>query len=278
MSSPPRRLYWLGNAAKMTIIDEILARFPGPQPAFIFDYGCGEGGDWPDILAAYPHLRLVGYEPYGPSAEKARHRLQGARAEILTGDDAMAALSMSADVIVSFSVFEHVVDRNSFLRHARRILAADGIFFLNYDDGHFRYQIDLGYPANWLERIRSVLRTVISGPLAVLGFPSHYQRRVLADDADRLAVQNGFDIERVDYANIDNFKNLAKTIPETKSQDFSRLWIETEHRLNKGFKEKLSSERFGDDTNLWHIMSSRTLVLRPARSAATSVASGPAGT
>lgn len=271
MSSVVPRLYWLGNAAKMAIIDEILTRFPGPQPVVIFDYGCGAGGDWPDILAAYPHLRLVGYEPYGPSAEKARHRLQGVQAEILTGDDAMVALSISADVIVSFSVFEHVVDRGSFLGHARRILAPDGIFFLNYDDGHFRYQIDLGYPANWLERIRSALRTIVSGPLAALGFPSHYQRRVPARDADRLVVQSGFDIERVDYANVDNFKSLVKTIPENKRQDFSRLWIETEYELNRHFREKLSSEHFGDDTNLWQVMSSRTLVLRPARLAALAI-------
>jgi SAM-dependent methyltransferase len=229
MSSSPPRLYWLGNAAKMTIIDEILKRFPGPQPVVIFDYGCGAGGDWPDILSAYPHFRLIGYEPHGPSAAEARRRLLGARAEISV-DDAVATLSFSADVIVSFSVFEHVIDRNGFLRHARRLLAPDGIFFLNYDDGHFRYRVDLGYPAGWLERIRSALRTIVSGPLAALGFPSRYQRRVLAADADRLVLQNGFDIERIDYANIDDFKNLAKTIPEDKRQDFSRLWIERRYR------------------------------------------------
>ncbi|TKT72412.1 class I SAM-dependent methyltransferase [Afipia massiliensis] len=264
MSSSPPRLYWLGNAAKMTIIDEILRRFPGPQPVVIFDYGCGAGGDWPDILSAHPHFRLIGYEPHGPSAAEARRRLQGARAEVWM-DDAVAILSFSADVIVSFSVFEHVIDRNGFLRHARRLMAPDGIFFLNYDDGHFRYRVDLGYPAGWLERIRSALRTIVSGPLAALGFPSRYQRRVLARDVDRLILQNGFKIERIDYSNIDDFKNLAKTIPEEKRQDFSRLWIETEHKLNEYFRVRLPSERFGDDTNLWQAMSSRTLVLRSAQ-------------
>jgi SAM-dependent methyltransferase len=265
MSSAAPRLYWLGNAAKMTIIDEILARFPGPQPAIIFDYGCGAGGDWPDILSAYPHFHLIGYEPHGPSAAEAQRRLQGS-AEIWTGD-AIAKLSFSADVIVSFSVFEHVVDRNDFLVHARRLLASDGIFFLNYDDGHFRYRIDLGYPAGWPERIRSALRTMVSGPLAALGFPSRYQRRVAARDADRLVLQNGFDIERIDYANIDDFKSLAKAISEDEIQGFSRLWIETENKLNKQFRSKLPSEHYGDDTNLWKAMSSRTLVLRPSKSA-----------
>jgi SAM-dependent methyltransferase len=277
MSSATPRLYWLGNAAKMAIIEEILARFPGPQPVVIFDYGCGAGGDWPDILSTYPHLRLIGYEPHGPSAAEARRRLQSARAEVLT-DDAVAALSFSADVIVSFSVFEHVIDRDSFLRRARRLLAPDGIFFLNYDDGHFRYGIDLGYPANWIERIRSALRTIVSGPLATLGFPSRYQRRVVARDADRLVLQNGFDIERIDYANIDDFKKLAKTIPENQRQDFSRLWIETEYKLNKYFRKKLPSERFGDDNNLWQVMSSRTLVLRPARLATQSATPESAST
>jgi SAM-dependent methyltransferase len=276
MSSATPRLYWLGNAAKMTIIDEVLARFPGPQPIVIFDYGCGAGGDWPDILLAYPHLRLIGYEPHGPSAVEARRRLEGVQAEIWTGD-AISTLSFSADVIVSFSVFEHVVDRNGFLGHARRLLAPDGIFFLNYDDGHFRYRIDLGYPANWLERFRSALRTIVSGPLAAMGFPSRYQRRVVARDADRLVLQNGFDIDRIDYANIDDFKNLAKTIPEDRIQDFSRLWIETEYKLNKHFRAKLPSVRLGDDTNLWQAMSSRTLVLRPTRLMTLPATSASAG-
>jgi SAM-dependent methyltransferase len=264
MSSAVRRLYWLGNAAKMTIIDEVLTRFPGPRPVLIFDYGCGAGGDWPDILSAYPHLRLIGYEPHGPSAAEARRRLQGTQAEIWSGD-AVAKLSFSAEVIVSFSVFEHVIDRDGFLKHARRLLSSDGFFFLNYDDGHFRYLIDLGYPTNWVERIRSALRTIVSGPLATFGFPSRYQRRVMAREADRLVRESGFDIERIDYANIDDFKKLAKTIPEAQSQDFSRLWIETEHQLNNRFRAKSSTEHYGDDKNLWQVMSSRTLVLRPTR-------------
>ena len=113
-----QRLYWLGNAAKSRVIEEILANNPGPEPVTVFDYGCGDGGDWPSILADHPKLRLVGYEPYAPSCRKARERLCNHTAKILTAKD-IDTLAIKADYIVSFSVFEHVVHRFEFLRHAK---------------------------------------------------------------------------------------------------------------------------------------------------------------
>lgn len=255
------RLYWLGNAAKSRVIDEILTNNPGSKPVTVFDYGCGDGGDWPSILADYPNLRLVGYEPYAPSCQLARERLNGHAAEILTGKD-INTLAIRADYIVSFSVFEHVVHRAEFLRHAKRILGANGMFYLNYDDGHFRNLLDVSRPATWMPALRAWGRTAVSRPFAAIGLQSHYQRRVCAEDADRLVVESGFRIERVYYHNLICLKDLAKTMPEGHRQRFAAWWMDSEKLLNEQFHVRLPEKRFGDSSNLWQQMLSRTLCLR----------------
>lgn len=256
-----QRLYWLGNAAKSRVIGEILASNPGPEPVTVFDYGCGDGGDWPLILAEHPKLRLVGYEPYIPSCNKARERLRSYAAEILTGND-IDALAIQADYIVSFSVFEHVVDRAEFLRHAKRILGPNGMFYLNYDDGHFRNLLDVSRPATWMPALRAWGRTAVSRPFAAIGLQSHYQRRVNAVDADRLVVESGFRIERVDYHNLICLKDLAKAMPESHLQRYAAWWLDAEKLLNEQFHVHLPEKRFGDSSNLWQQMLSRTVCLR----------------
>lgn len=256
-----QRLYWLGNAAKSRVIDEILTSNQGPEPVTVFDYGCGDGGDWPSILAEHPKLRLVGYEPYVPSCSKARERLRNQSAEILTGNE-IDTFAIKADYIVSFSVFEHVVDRAGFLRHAKRILEPNGMFYLNYDDGHFRNLLDVSRPVTWLPALRAWGRTAVSRPLAVLGLQSHYQRRVNAVDADRLVPEAGFHIERVDYHNLLCLKELAKSMPKDLQQGFAQWWLDTEQILNERFCIKLDTSQYGDHTNLWRQMLSRTLCLR----------------
>ena len=258
-----RRLYWLGNSAKSRVIDEILAITPESEPVTVFDYGCGDGGDWPSILAEHPNLRLLGYEPYAPSYRKARERLGNLAADILTGND-IDALAVKADYIVSFSVFEHVVQRSGFLRHAKRILAANGMFYLNYDDGHFRNILDVSRPATWMPALRAWGRTVVSRPFAALGLQSHYQRRVNAEDVDHLVVESGFRIDRVDYHNLICLKELAKAMPRSLQQGYAAWWLDAEKQLNEQFRAQLSEKRHGDTTNLWQQMLSRTLRLRHA--------------
>jgi SAM-dependent methyltransferase len=255
------RLYWLGNAAKTAVIDDILARTASAPAVTVFDYGCGDGGDWPRILADHARLRLIGYEPYAPSAQRARERLSDRSAQILSGDD-IVRLDVSADYIVSFSVFEHVVHRADFLRHAKRILAQEGWFYLNYDDGHFRNLLDVSRPATWLPALRAWGRTALSAPLAMLGKTSHYQRRVDAADAHRLVSEAGFAIERIQYQNLACLKDLAKSIPEPVQQNYAAWWLEIEASLNERFNCETPQASLGDRINLWQQMPSRTLLLR----------------
>lgn len=255
------KLYWFGNNAKTTVISEVLRNHPGPQRVDIFDYGCGNGGDWPQILIDNPHIALTGFEPFAPAANAARRRLQGLNAIILS-DEQFEMLRGGADIIISFSVFEHVIRRAEFLSHARRILRPDGLFYLNYDDGHFRYVLNLSQPWTWLLALKSAALTCLSGVLARMGRPQHYQRRVAAQDADNLVSEAGFTIERCEYHNVSLIKELAKTIPSEKQQQFAMLWMHFEEALNTQFSIRMSSHYYEDDINLWRVAGSRTLTLR----------------
>lgn len=254
-------LYWVGNIAKSRVIDDILKECTPKQSALIFDYGCGDGGDWPAILRENPWLRLVCYEPFSPSYKKAARRLHGKKAKIFGGND-IETLSLQADYIVSFSVFEHVVNRSAFLHHAKRLLAPKGKLLLNYDDGHFRNHLDITRPTSWLPTLRSFLRTIVSPALATFGFQSGYQRRVSASELDTLVRKAGFYIERVDYQNLPCLKNLIKTLPPRLHQDYAAWWLQTEMQLNKNFRLNLSTKSYGDNVNLWAEMASRTVHLR----------------
>ena len=64
-------VYWYGNSAKHRAIrDLVLNR--GSSPVLVFDYGCGDGGEWPRILREHPNIELVGYEPDASRARMPR--------------------------------------------------------------------------------------------------------------------------------------------------------------------------------------------------------------
>jgi len=260
-----QRLYWLGNVAKSRVIDDILQNRELNKTITIFDYGCGDGGDWPTILQDYSHLRLVGYEPYIPSYKKALARLRGHKAIIHTGKE-LEVLDLQADFIVSFSVFEHVVQRSAFLSYAKRNLAPEGTFFLNYDDGHFRNLLDISQPTSWLPALQSYLRTIVSPVMAAVGLQSHYQRRVVACEVDTLVREVGFSVERIDYHNLLCFKQFFKSLPEVIQQQYVKWWLDNEKHMNTHFLVQASKYVYGDPVNLWQHMVSRTLCLRHADS------------
>lgn len=256
-----RRLYWLGNIAKTVAIDEILKARDSSRQTVVFDYGCGDGGDWPRILKDYQDLVLVAYEPGERSFRAAQRRLQGVNARLLSGPD-IHSLNIRADFIVSFSVFEHVYDRLQFLRLAKHILAPQGLFYLNYDDGHFRNCLDLTRPSTWLGAVREWVHSAMSPALAAIGRAGRYQRRVEVDEAERLLAQAGFRTERVAYHNLTCLKLLYKTLSEEQQERFSSQWMEFELMLNRDYRKTLDVQLYGDRTNLWHSMGSRTMYLR----------------
>jgi SAM-dependent methyltransferase len=254
-------MYWLGNAAKTKVIVRVLEECRSGREITIFDYGCGGGGDWPRILSDFPHLRLYGYDINERAAEAARRRLATKNALVFSGGD-IHNLNFKADCIVSFSVFEHVYDRGFYLRTAKRLLARHGLFFLNYDDGHFRNVLSLDQPGCWLSQLREWVHKMASPPLARLSVSARYKGRVVREQVDRLVRESGFEVIRAEYSNLPSFKSLYKAIPEDRREEFSRLWLETEEALNSRFLTEEGGELYGDRANLWQQMPSRTLYLR----------------
>lgn len=254
-------MYWLGNAAKTEVVARIIERATGrDRPMTVFDFGCGTGGDWPRILAEVPQIRLVAYDPDSRSAAEAQDRLRSTGATVLSGGS-IATVDLQADVIVSFSVFEHVYDRTGYLATAKRLLAPDGTFFLNYDDGHFRVAIDVDRPSIWPADGRRLAHNLLAPVLARIGRVSDYQRRVRRDAADKMLGRAGFRCRESFYSNCDALKELYKTIPNDRREEYCRLWVEFEGRLNESFVVDLPKWERGDNVNLWQRMPTRTLVL-----------------
>lgn len=251
--SSPGVQAWYGNAAKMRIIEHIISQ-PGKKT--VFDYGAGTGSGWPATLAEHPEISLVCYEP-SATANVLRTRLPGAR---IIGDDELQNDRLNADYIVSFSVFEHVFDRHAYMRFASRHLAEKGVFFLNYDDGHFRNSLDLGQPSKWGLPIREHIINLGADLWPKVGMIGKYQKRVVREAADDIVRAAGMSIVESRYENLASFKSLARHVPEDARVDFSALWLQTEDALNRDF-DRQGEPCLGDASILWREMGSRTLQL-----------------
>lgn len=252
--------YWLGNAAKTKIMQRISAL--ATRPLTVIDLGCGDGGDWPRFLADHANVTLHAHEPDTERAAIARQRLQPWSVDVHVGPRA-TTIAARADVIVSFSVFEHVWDRLGFLLDAKSLLANDGLFFLNYDDGHFRRSLPLDLPRHWVGELRTTVNNALAPVWAKRGRFDRYQARVRRNEIADLTTQTGFRCEEAFYSNLADLKELFSLIPPASRDGYVEMWIELEDRLNKEFA--LSAEEVrGDSMNLWRVMPSRTLVLRHA--------------
>jgi SAM-dependent methyltransferase len=250
--------YWPGNAAKSTVIDEILGDANGASVT-VFDHGCGDGGDWARVLSDHPNVELVAWDPDQTAAERAAARLAGHKANISVGHFPEGA---RADVAVSFSVLEHVHDRPAYLAQARSVLSSGGRFFLNYDDGHFRTVFDPDEPFSAaLANTRVLLHNRLAGLLARFGRVAHYQKRVSIAEVGELVTRAGFRVGRSWYHNLDAFKWLSKHVPEAQRSEFTTFWREVEDRLNRDFDVPLTSPQRGDPAALWQIAGSRTVEL-----------------
>lgn len=252
--------YWLGNAAKTTIMQRISAL--AIRPLIVIDLGCGDGGDWPRFLADHPNVTLHAHDPDAERAAVARKRLQPWSTDVHAGPRA-TTITERADVIVSFSVFEHVWDRLGFLHDARSLLAADGIFFLNYDDGHFRRSLPLDLPGRWASELRTTVNNALAPVWAKRALFDRYQKRVHRDEVDDMTARAGFRCDEAFYSNLADLKELFSVIPPEGQQAYVEMWTKLEARLNNEFAVPVDGVR-GDSMNLWRVMPSRTLVLRHA--------------
>jgi methyltransferase family protein len=164
-------------------------------------------------------VQYVGVEPSRSAAEQARRTLPGA--EIITAP-AYDIRVEPAHAVVSFSVFEHVVQRRRYLEAARANLREDGRLYLNYDSGHFVSDADLG------ERAKALASQV----LAHLGSESRYRKRVRDEEFRSLIAAVGFRIVDDKVFNTD-LKRLFPLVPTDRREAFMERWLAFELELNE---------------------------------------------
>lgn len=210
-----------GNSAKLYCLDWIAAQAEARDGALtILDLGCGTGANFIELLKRYPGVRYTGVEPSGAACAEARRILPPAQATIHQSYayDVMGRLVQEPfDVVVSFSVLEHVYRRPAYLKAARDCLKADGRFLINYDAGHFVN------PNGIKERAKNII-----GPLlAPLGIERYYQRFVPEAEFRADAANAGLEILEARAFNT-GLKGIHKLIPPEHSAEHMRRWLDYE--------------------------------------------------
>lgn len=210
-----------GNTAKLYCLEWIAARAATTtNPLHILDLGCGDGRNFVELLARYPHVRYTGVEPSPVAC---------ARARVLLAPHAMRIVEAFAydidqlvegpfDIVVSFSVLEHVYQRLRYLATARRLLKPDGRLLINYDSGHFTSQ-------------RERLANLLTPLLARLGIERDYQSFVREADFARMLRQVGFVVEDRKAFNTP-LKPILPLVPHAQQDAVMQAWLAFELQLN----------------------------------------------
>lgn len=218
---PDPQLLTHGNAAKIFCLDFLdrLIRQRGGRLSLL-DLGCGAGANFRALLERHPEVTYTGVEPAAGAVEAARQHLAGLNATLVHA----AAYDFDRgpfDVVLSFSVLEHVYRRAAYLACARRNLAAGGLLLINYDAGHF-------VNPTWRDRAKNIVGPI----LARAGIERYYQAFVKEDEFMRLAVDAGFEIDDACAFNT-ALKGLARHVPTAAVPTFNDQWLAFEARLRE---------------------------------------------
>jgi 2-polyprenyl-3-methyl-5-hydroxy-6-metoxy-1,4-benzoquinol methylase len=215
-----------GNSAKLYCLNWIEAYIKQHGAALrILDLGSGESGGFVKLLHRYPEVQYVGIEPSAAACNIARKLLPEQQATIINDyayDIFGRLVHEPFDVIVSFSVMEHVVQRQRHLTSAAACMDKNSHFLINYDAGHFVY------PKHLKERAKNVI-----GPmLAWFGIERYYQRFVKEADFHKMAAQAGLVISEAKSFNT-HCKGIHKGVPAAHQDEHMRRWLEYELWLNE---------------------------------------------
>ncbi len=175
----------------------------------------------------------------------------------------MSDCPIGIDYIVSFSVFEHVFDRVGYLAECSRVLAGDGRIFLNYDDGHFRFNFAINQGVPILQNLmqgREVISNLIRPVAARAWLVRFYQARVTEAIIDKLVRRADLRIVSKRFANLVSMKRLAKMIEANSVEAFHETWLRLEDELNHAVTFCPSSAMGHKDAR-WLEMPSCTLIL-----------------
>ncbi len=144
------------------------------RPLRILELGCGTAKYVPAMMAKYPHLEYVGIEPIPASFQRAQVNLKGvSRTHVVhqLGYDSIDGVDeASFDLVISFSVLEHVKHLDRFLGLAAKYLKQGGLMVHRYDLGHALY------PGSLKERFHVFLGNTIPSVLPERTFVRYVPR------------------------------------------------------------------------------------------------------
>ena len=214
----------VGNSAKLYCLNWIdaYARQHGGAIS-ILDLGCGTARNFLPLLREYPAIRYVGVEPSAEACQAAKRNLEGLAGTIVNanGYAVQEKLHEQFDLVVSFSVLEHVYRRESYVRSAKESLKSRGCFLINYDAGHFV-----------LGTRRDRVKNVVGPILARFGIEQYYQSFVREAEFQRIVQSLGLKIIDDKFFN-SGLKGVYKLIPDAKQAAYMERWLEFELWLNQ---------------------------------------------
>ncbi|MGB1285599.1 MAG: class I SAM-dependent methyltransferase [Aggregatilineales bacterium] len=230
-----------GNSAKLYCInwiDAYMQQRDSDSPVHILDSGSGTSAIFSDLLAKYPHLHYTGIEPSDVACDVARKTLPENRATIINAyayEIADLVDRAHFDIILSFSVMEHVVQRQRYLDGIAAVMHPDSHCLINYDAGHFIY------PKHNKERIKNVVGQI----LALVGVERYYQRFVKEADFRAMVAQAGLTIEEALSFNT-SMKGIHKSVPPEHQEAHLQRWLDYEMWLND-----IGMTYVDEDANTW---------------------------
>lgn len=223
-----------GNAAKVYCLDWIRRYILEKNEEIkVLDLGCGAGLNFARLLKSHNGVTYVGIDPSKEACNRAQENLEGLNARILNspGYDIYDRLKEKFDIVVSFSVLEHVYKRADYLASAKECLKDGGYFLINYDAGHFLHG-------------KERLITAIGQFLTRFGVEKYYQSFVKESDFLKMIQEIGLKILDAKFFNT-GLKDTYKAIPEPHKADYMSRWLEFELWLNNlGINYDDSKARF----------------------------------
>lgn len=250
----------LGNTAKMYCVDKISELAARGAPLVLLDLGCGTGNNFPHLLDRFPNIRYVGADPHEPSLAKARKLLAGRNAELHHAPGERFRLAGGADVIVSFSVFEHVPfkQRRAYLESVRANLKPGGIGLINYDAGHFTTETTTRQHATaWIALRQAVVQFVRNQLVERFGANIYYQRFVSEDWFVEGCESAGLRIVETRSFNTALKRAFRYVRPEAR-EEFMRRWLDLELWAD-GHCVPYDDEQAAVFTTRCHVLSARDL-------------------
>jgi ubiquinone/menaquinone biosynthesis C-methylase UbiE len=120
-----------GDAARRVLLDQAALR-PGQR---VLDVGCGTGTLATLIKQLHPEVEVVGLDPDPKALARARHKAERAAVPVQFDrgfGDALPYAEASFDRVFSSFMFHHLPaeEKGTILRAARRVLKADGEFYM----------------------------------------------------------------------------------------------------------------------------------------------------